>query len=113
MATDTTARQNTVIWSATGTLVLLLLAIIGWFIIGKDNAVLTSINKLGEKQEQAQFKAQEADQKILENINKICDRLGVVENRVSNLEIFIQMPFIQRQKLFESFKLGTNKSGKE
>jgi hypothetical protein len=110
--TNTTTRQNAVIWSATGGLILVLLSIIGWLAISKDNTILSSINKLGEQQVSWQNEARNSDQKIIDNLSKICDRLGIVEGRVSNLEIFIQMPYPQRQKLFDSFKAPIKNGGK-
>jgi hypothetical protein len=98
-------KQDTVIWSTTGALLLILLGIIGWLIAGKDSAILTSIKNLGEQQEKWQAETRTSDQKIIESLTKLCDRQGMIESRVGNLEIFIQMPFVQRQKLFESFRL--------
>jgi len=104
MGTDTTARQNTIIWSATGTLILVLLGIIGWLVIEKDRAVLNSISDLKVEIHKAIDEGSQRDTKILEAITKLCDRVGGVESRVSNLEIFIQMPFNQRHELFNSSK---------
>ena len=101
---STTAQQNTIIWSATGGAILLLLGIVGWLINGKDGQIIASIKEVRSNQEISMQRAEVADQKIMENINKLCDRIGGVEGRVSNLEIFIQMPFTQRKELFDNYK---------
>ena len=113
MGTDTTAKQNTVIWSATGGLVILLFAIIGYLWSGRDMRDKEKFDlimvKLGEVQivnAAAIIKTDAADAKILEGLNKVCDRLGTVEGRVSNLEIFIQMPYKERALLLERYPTG-------
>ena len=109
MGTDTTARQNTIIWSATGGLILLLISIIGWLVIGKDNQILASIRDVQLAQVNSITKAEQSDAKILASVNQLCDRIGGVEGRVSNLEIFIQMPYLQRKDLFDRYKANDRK----
>ena len=106
MPTDTTAKQNIIIWSISSFVILILCGIIGWLVNGKDAQILASIKEIKEIQYKGMEKAEESDKRILEGMNKICERLGTVESRVSNLEIFIQMPFPQREKLFEKFRNG-------
>jgi hypothetical protein len=112
MGTDTTARQNTIIWSATSALILILCGIIGWLINGKDNAILKSIDELKLEVRQTAEAGNQRDIKIMDALAKLCDRVGGVEGRVSNLEIFIQMPWTQRKDLFDNFKIKKMPNGK-
>jgi hypothetical protein len=102
---DTTSKQNTVIWSVTGIVFVSLLGIIGWLINGKDTALTVSINNLVSANNAAIEKSEKSDAKMLDAFNKLCDRVGGVESRVGNLEIYIQMPFTEREKyLFKTKK---------
>lgn len=100
MATETTSKQNTVIWSVASFIILLLCGIIGWLVNGKDTALTNSINAMIVAQNASIAKAEESDRKIMDAFNRLCDRVGGVESRVGNLEIYIQMPFNDREKLF-------------
>ena len=98
MTTEKTSKQNAIIWSITSFIILLLCGIIGWLVNGKDTALTSSINSLILAQNAATAKAEDSDNKVLGAFNKLCDRVGAVESRVGNLEIFIQMPFVEREK---------------
>jgi len=100
MPTETTPKQNAIIWSAAGFVIVVLCGIIGWLVNGKDTALTTSINSLVTANVSAIDKAEKSDAKMLEAFNKLCERVGDVESRVGNLEIYIQMPFTDREKLF-------------
>jgi hypothetical protein len=113
MPADTNARQNAIIWSACGGIILILCGIVGWLINGKDIQLTTSINTLIANQSKFMEKTDESDRKIMESFQKLCDRVGVMEGRITNLEIFIQMPYLQRQKLFETFKYNPPGNGKK
>lgn len=107
MGTDTTARQNAVIWSATGALILILCGIIGWLVNNKDSAVLESIKELKIEVRRAADAGESRDTKIMEVINKLCDRMGVVENRVGILEL--QMPMKWEDRIRYFYHLPTQK----
>jgi hypothetical protein len=104
---ETNAKQNAIIWSSCSFIIVLLCGIIGWLINGKDTALTNSINSLIAEQKTFVQKAEASDKTIMEALQKLCDRVGNAEGRISNLEIFIQMPYGQRQKLFESFKYSS------
>lgn len=105
MPAETTSKQNTIIWSVTGIVFVSLLGIIGWLINGKDSQLTLSINNLVAANTTAIEKAEKSDARMLEAFNKLCERVGGVEGRVGNLEIYIQMPFSEREKyLFKQKK---------
>lgn len=105
MPAETTSKQNTIIWSVTGIVFVSLLGIIGWLINGKDSQLTLSINNLVVANTTAIEKAEKSDARMLEAFNKLCERVGGVEGRVGNLEIYIQMPFSEREKyLFKQKK---------
>lgn len=98
MPSETTSKQNAIIWSASGALIIILLGIIGWLINGKDTALTVSINNLVAANTMAIDKAEKSDAKMLDAFNKLCERVGSAEGRIGNLEIYIQMPFGEREK---------------
>ena len=105
MPAETTSKQNTIIWSVTGIVFVSLLGIIGWLINGKDTQLTTSINNLVMSQKEYIIKAEDSDRRQLESYNKLCERVGTAEGRIGNLEIYIQMPFPEREKyLFKQKK---------
>jgi RecA-family ATPase len=112
MGTDTTARQNVVIWSATGSLVLVLLTIIGWLVTGKDNQILTSIKEVRENQTIAISKAEESDKRILEILNSLCERVGRTEGDIRSLQMEIRLPFPDRIELYKRFGVMEQKNRK-
>jgi hypothetical protein len=63
MPSDTTARQNAVIWSATGAFILILLGIIGWLINSKDFTILKAIDRLELTQKEAIVKSEQINQR--------------------------------------------------
>jgi hypothetical protein len=100
MPSETTAKQNAVIWSAAGCLILLLFGVIGWLINNKDVELTSKLNTLLSMQTKAADRAEEADRKILESVNKVCERLGAVEGRVGVLELQMPMKWEDRMKYF-------------
>lgn len=90
--------------SFTAGIITVLLALVVWLATSKDSSVLASIKDLGEQQKIWQVETRTSDQKILESLNRICDRLSIVEGRVNTHDIFFQMPFGQRQKFFDTSK---------
>ena len=77
---------------------MLFRSVIGWLINGKDTSLTTSINSLIIANNTAIEKAEKSDAKMLESFNKLCERVGSAEGRIGNLEIYIQMPFSEREK---------------
>ena len=104
---DSSKDRSYFTWALIG----ILCGLVGWLATAKDTSVLNSIKALTEQHEKGLTETRQSDKEIIGSLARVCDRLGTVEGRVSNLEIFIQMPYMQRQKLFESFKLQSN--GKE
>ena len=98
MPTETNAKQNIIIWSICSFVILVLCGVIGWLINGKDTALTNSITSLISSQKAYMDKAEESDRKIMDSFQKLCERVGGIEGRVGNLEIFIQMPFNEREK---------------
>ena len=104
MATETTAKQNIIIWSVTSFVILILCGIIGWLINGKDIALSNSINGLIASQTKYMEKAEDSDRKIMDSFQDLCKRVGDIDSRVGNLEIYIQMPFSDRENLLKGKK---------
>lgn len=94
-------------------LVAALLTLVGWLGTAKDQSVLKAIADLSAKVDQIGAEGKASDLRISDSITKLCDRVGGVESRVGNLEIFIQMPFDQRLKLIRPPDFTGKKNGKE
>lgn len=109
MGTDTTARQNTVIWSATGALILILFGVVGWLINGKDSQILKSIDELKSEIRLRDDAGTSRDQKIMESLNKLCDRVGENSTTLRIHDMLLRQSWDQRKDYFRSspqFKLN-------
>jgi hypothetical protein len=102
MGTDTTARQNTVIWSATGALILILCGAIGWLINAKDSAILNSIAELKVEIKLSSDAGNQRDMKIMESIAKLCDRVGENSTTLRIHDMLLRQKWEQRQDYFKS-----------
>lgn len=92
-------------------IIVLLMGIIGWLATSKDKSILDAIadvkngqEKLGQMAKEWQIETRQADKQVLASVEKLCDRMGAVEGRVNNLEIFIQMPYQQRKEIINGHK---------
>jgi hypothetical protein len=87
-------------------LIIILIAVIGWFATSKDSAVLKALDRLEQVQTLGNERAEKADAKMLDAFNKLCERMGGLENRVGVLEFQMPMPWADRQKYFYVPKNG-------
>ena len=99
---STTARQNTVIWSATGALILILCGIIGWLINGKDSAILKSIDELKVQITQSSDLGNQRDMKLMDAITKLCDRVGENSTTLRIHDMLLRQKWEQRQDYFRT-----------
>lgn len=102
MGTYTTARQNTIIWSATGALILILCGVIGWFAAGKDTAVLKSIDELKIEVRSRDEAGAQRDMKMMDSLAKLCDRVGENSTTLRIHDMLLRQKWEQRQDYFKS-----------
>jgi hypothetical protein len=102
MGTDTTARQNTIIWSATGSLILILICIIGWFATAKDKNVLDSIADVKTQIQKAAEEGSKRDVEIMNSLAKLCERVGENDTMLRIHDMLLRQSWEQRQEYFKN-----------